>query len=213
MDYEITHCRSHDFGMIRIILLEDHAIVRDGVRFLLDQQPEFSVIAEFEHPEQLFSALTELDADILITDLDFKQFKGVEILQHPAAITSQFRTIVLSMHGEANMVRRAMDLGAFGYVTKSRGAQELVNAIHEVHQGRFYLTDDIRDQVGTIPPHITKREREVLMLLINGETAKAIGTRLGISDKTVYIHRASLMEKFGARTLIELTLKVRDSAL
>jgi DNA-binding NarL/FixJ family response regulator len=199
--------------MIRIILLEDHAIVREGVRFLLDQKPEFSVIAEFDSPEQLFAALPDLNADILITDLDFEKFKGIEILQHPSAITSKCRTIVLSMHGEAHLVKRAMDLGVFGYVTKSRGARELVNAINEVHNGHFYLSDDIRNQIAATPPHITKREREVLMLLLNGETAKAIGAQLGISDKTVYIHRASLMEKFSAKTLIELGHKAREAGI
>jgi len=199
--------------MIRIILLEDHAIVREGVRFLLDQEDDMSVIAEFDCPEQLFAALPGLDVDILITDLDFEKFKGVEILQHPSAITSQCRTIVLSMHGEAHLVKRAMDLGVFGYVTKSRGARELVNAINEVHNGHFYLTDDIRNQITVMPPHITKREREVLMLLLNGETAKAIGAQLGISDKTVYIHRASLMEKFSAKTLIELGHKAREAGI
>mgnify|MGYP000211925137 FL=1 len=199
--------------MIRIILLEDHAIVREGVRFLLDQETDMSVIAEFDSPEQLFDALPGLDTDILITDLDFEKFKGIEILQHPSAITSKCRTIVLSMHGEAHLVKRAMDLGVFGYVTKSRGARELVNAINEVHNGHFYLSDDIRNQIAVRPPHITKREREVLMLLLNGETAKAIGAQLGISDKTVYIHRASLMEKFSAKTLIELGHKAREAGI
>jgi len=199
--------------MIRIILLEDHAIVREGVRFLLDQESDMSVIAEFDSPEQLFDALPGLDTDILITDLDFEKFKGIEILQHPSAITSKCRTIVLSMHGEAHLVKRAMDLGVFGYVTKSRGARELVNAINEVHNGHFYLSDDIRNQIAATPPHITKREREVLMLLLNGETAKAIGAQLGISDKTVYIHRASLMEKFSAKTLIELGHKAREAGI
>lgn len=199
--------------MIRIILLEDHAIVREGVRFLLDQETDMSVIAEFDSPEQLFDALPGLDTDILITDLDFEKFKGIEILQHPSAITSKCRTIVLSIHGEAHLVKRAMDLGVFGYVTKSRGARELVNAINEVHNGHFYLSDDIRNQIAATPPHITKREREVLMLLLNGETAKAIGAQLGISDKTVYIHRASLMEKFSAKTLIELGHKAREAGI
>jgi len=199
--------------MIRIILLEDHAIVREGVRFLLDQETDMSVIAEFDSPEQLFDALPGLDTDILITDLDFERFKGIEILQHPSAITSKCRTIVLSMHGEAHLVKRAMDLGVFGYVTKSRGARELVNAINEVHNGHFYLSDDVRNQIAATPPHITKREREVLMLLLNGETAKAIGAQLGISDKTVYIHRASLMEKFSAKTLIELGHKAREAGI
>jgi len=199
--------------MIRIILLEDHAIVREGVRFLLDQETDMSVIAEFDSPEQLFDALPGLDTDILVTDLDFEKFKGIEILQHPSAITSKCRTIVLSMHGEAHLVKRAMDLGVFGYVTKSRGARELVNAINEVHNGHFYLSDDVRNQIAATPPHITKREREVLMLLLNGETAKAIGAQLGISDKTVYIHRASLMEKFSAKTLIELGHKAREAGI
>lgn len=199
--------------MIRIILLEDHAIVREGVRFLLDQETDMSVIAEFDSPEQLFDALPGLDTDILITDLDFEKFKGIEILQHPSAITSKCRTIVLSMHGEAHLVKRAMDLGVFGYVTKSRGARELVNAINEVYNGHFYLSDDIRNQIAATPPHITKREQEVLMLLLNGETAKAIGAQLGISDKTVYIHRASLMEKFSAKTLIELGHKAREAGI
>jgi len=199
--------------MIRIVLLEDHTIVREGVRFLIDQEADMSVIAEFDCPEQLFAALPGLDADILITDLDFEEFKGIEILQHPPAITSLCRTIVLSMHGAAHLIKRAMALGAFGYVTKSRGARELVAAIHEVHKGNFYLSDEIRNQVVATSPHITKREHEVLMLLINGETAKAIATRLGISDKTVYIHRASLMEKFSAKTLIELGRKARDAGI
>ena len=199
--------------MIRIILLEDHAIVREGVRFLLDQETDMSVIAEFDSPEQLFDALPGLDTDILITDLDFEKFKGIEILQHPSAITSKCRTIVLSMHGEAHLVKRAMDLGVFGYVTKSRGARALVNAINEVYNGHFYLSDDIRNQIAATPPHITKREREVLMFLLNGETAKAIGAQLGISDKTVYIHRASLMEKFSAKPLIDLGHKAREAGI
>lgn len=196
--------------MIRIILLEDHAIVREGIRFLLEQEMDISVVAEFEHPQDLFAALPALNADLLITDLDFKQFRGLDILLDSVAITTLIRTIVLSMHGEAGMARRAMDLGAFGYVSKSRSARELVTAIQAVHQGHFYLSEDIRDQVVITPPHITKREHEVLRLLRAGKTAKVIGNELGISDKTVYIHRASLMEKFKCKTLIELSQKAHE---
>ena len=170
--------------MIRIVLLEDHAIVREGVRFLLDQEPEFSVIAEFDSPERLFAALPDLNADILITDLDFEKYKGIEILQHQSAITSQCRTIVLSMHGEAHLVKRAMDLGAFGYVTKSRGAKELVAAIHEVHKGHFYLTDDIL----TANTYVGKLKAPLLDPALEGATDGAY--RLYIKMERPFVHDA-----------------------
>ena len=195
--------------MSLITLMEDHSIVRDGLRYLLEQEGH-RIEAEFGDPEDLFRRMDGLKSDILITDLDFPNFKGTMVLEHPARITDRFRTIVLSMHTGPNVVRQALRQGIAAYVSKGRGAQELLSAVQAVEHGRSYFCEEARKAADTLGPHITPREREVLVLLIAGLSPKDIAEKLGISDKTVYVHRINLLEKFKANSVYELQNRARE---
>ena len=198
--------------MSLITLMEDHSIVRDGLRYLLEQEGH-RIEAEFGDPEDLFRRMDGLKSDILITDLDFPNFKGTMVLEHPARITDRFRTIVLSMHTGPNVVRQALRQGIAAYVSKGRGAQELLSAVQAVEHGRSYFCEEARKGADTLGPHITPREREVLVLLIAGLSPKDIAEKLGISDKTVYVHRINLLEKFKANSVYELQNRARELGL
>lgn len=192
--------------------MEDHSIVRDGLRYLLEQEGH-RIEAEFGDPEDLFRRMDGLKSDILITDLNFPNFKGTMVLEHPARITDRFRTIVLSMHTGPNVVRQALRQGIAAYVSKGRGAQELLSAVQAVEHGRSYFCEEARKAADTLGPHITPREREVLVLLIAGLSPKDIAEKLGISDKTVYVHRINLLEKFKANSVYELQNRARELGL
>lgn len=195
--------------MSLITLLEDHSIVRDGLRYLLEQDGH-RIEAEFGDPDALFRQMDGLKSDILITDLDFANYKFTAILEHPACITERFRTIVLSMHTGPNVVRQAIRLGIAGYVSKGRGAQELLSAVQAVERGQPYFCDEARKAADSRSPHITPRERDVLELLVAGLSPKDVAEKLGISDKTVYVHRINLLEKFKARSMFELQNRARE---
>ena len=195
--------------MSLITLLEDHSIVRDGLRYLLELEGH-RIEAEFGDPDAFFRHMDGLRSDILITDLDFANYKGTSVLEHPARIADRFRTIVLSMHTGPHIVRQATHLGVAAYVSKSRGAQELLSAIRSVEQGEPYFCDESKKAADTRSPHITQREREVLVLLIAGMSPKDIADKLGISDKTVYVHRINLLEKFKARSVFELQSRASE---
>ena len=195
--------------MSLITLMEDHSIVRDGLRYLLEQEGH-RIEAEFGDPEDLFRRMDGLKSDILITDLDFPNFKGTMVLEHPARITDRFRTIVLSMHTGPNVVRHAIRQGIAAYVSKGRGAQELLSAVQAVERGQPYFCDEARKAADSHSPHITPREREVLELLVAGLSPKDVAEKLGISDKTVYVHRINLLEKFKARSVFELQSRARE---
>lgn len=195
--------------MSLITLLEDHSIVRDGLRYLLEQEGH-EVEAEFGDPDDLFRRVDGLHSDILITDLDFAHYKGTAVLEHPACIAGRFRTIVLSMHTGPNMVRQAIAQGIKAYVSKGRGAQELLKAIRSVEHGLPYFCDEARKAADTSSPHITQREREVLLLLVAGLSPKDVAEKLGISDKTVYVHRINLLDKLKARSVFELQSRATE---
>lgn len=195
--------------MSLITLLEDHSIVRDGLRYLLEQEGH-RIEAEFGDPDDLFRRIGELRSDILITDLDFAHYKGTAVLEHPACITGRFRTIVLSMHTGPNVVRQAIRQGIVAYVSKGRGAQELLSAVQAVERGQPYFCDEARKAADSHSPHVTPREREVLELLVAGLSPKDVAEKLGISDKTVYVHRINLLEKFKARSVFELQSRARE---
>ena len=195
--------------MSLITLLEDHSIVRDGLRYLLEQEGH-QIEAEFGDPDAFFRRMDGLKSDILITDLDFAKYKGTAVLEHPAHIAGRFRTIVLSMHTGPNVVRQAIRQGIVAYVSKGRGAQELLSAIRAVEQGLPYFCDEARKAADSHSPHITPRERDVLKLLVAGLSPRDVAETLGISDKTVYVHRINLLEKFKARSVFELQSRARE---
>lgn len=193
--------------MIRILLLDDHGIVREGIKRLLDNQADFEVVAECETPKQAIDLVIQHQPDFLITDLSLASTSGFSVIEQLENYSAKPKIVVLSMHDNPALVAKATSMGANAYVTKAMAAKELVAALRSVIDGFTYVSSDIRIMKKTAPPKLSSRELDILKLMLRGLAPKAIATDLGINDKTVYGHRANLMLKLQARNLTELQEK------
>jgi two-component system, NarL family, response regulator FusR len=187
--------------MTRILLVDDHAIVREGFKRLVDREPGLAVVGEAASRLDALPLLAATTPDLLITDLTLADGTGMALIDDVARHHSTTRTLVLSMHMDTAFVAEALQRGARGYVSKGAGADELVLAIHAIMRGEQYLSRDLRPVRRATHPveSLTPRERQTLQLLVRGLVPKAAAAELGISEKTLYAHRASLLEKLGAR--------------
>lgn len=194
---------------MRILLADDHAIVRDGLAALLSAQPEFEVVAMEDDGLKAFDAIKRLKPDVAVLDIRMPGMTGIELARKLNDDNAHTLIVVLSMHKEESFIKAAMDAGVSGYVVKDDAAHELVDAIHAVFRGDVYLSPRIAGSVvqalrGGPPqkvPHLTPRERDVVRLLSEGLTSKEIAARLDLSPKTVDGHRASIMDKLGIRSV------------
>ncbi len=193
--------------MIRILLLDDHGIVREGIKRLLDNQADFEVVAECETPKQAIDLVIQHQPDFLITDLSLASTSGFSVIEQLENYSAKPKIVVLSMHDNPALVAKATSMGANAYVTKAMAAKELVTAMRSVIDGFSYVSSDIRIMKKSAPPKLSSRELDILKLMLRGMAPKAIATDLGINDKTVYGHRANLMLKLQARNLTELQEK------
>ena len=190
--------------MIRILLLDDHGILREGIKRLLENEPDFDVCGECETVTQAFSCLQQLGPDVLISDISLGDTNSFPLIESLTKAQTGMKVLMLSMHDNPAFVGKAMSLGVSGYVTKASAAKELIPALRAVLAGQHYVSSDIRPIKQSNAPKLTQRELDTLRLLIKGVAPKAIGMQLGINDKTVYGHRANLMLKLQARNLAEL---------
>jgi DNA-binding NarL/FixJ family response regulator len=202
----------------RILLADDHALVRAGVRRILDDDPQLTVVAEAaDGAEALERALAE-DVELAILDVSMPKLTGLHVARHLAEQRPQMRVLILSMHDNEEFLFEALRSGASGYVLKSAAEHDLVTACHAALRGEPFLYPNalralIRDhlertgrgEVGLEGP-LTPRETEVVKLIAEGHTSREIGQLLNISDKTVERHRASVLEKLGLRDRVALTL-------
>ena len=190
--------------MIDVVLLDDHAILREGVKHLLAAQPDLRVCAECERPSQLDAVLARTRPQVLIVDLNMPEGGGFPLLQRIRPRHPGLRILVLSTHEHPAFVSKALACGSDGYVSKARAIDELVLAIRAVMTGNRYLSSDLRPAQHATPGVLSAREREVLRGLIQGRNPKALAAELGISDKTLYAHRSNIMHKLQAQSLPEL---------
>lgn len=193
--------------MIRILLLDDHGVLREGIKRLLDAEPDFSVCGESETVKQALQALRALGPDVLISDISLGEGNSFELIELLVRAGTGTKILVLSMHDNPAFVSKALALGARGYVTKSAAAKELVTALRALVAGDSYVSSDIQKLKSKPAPKLTQRELDTLKLLVRGQPPKAIASELGITDKTLYSHRANLMLKLEARNLSELQEK------
>ena len=199
----------------RVMLADDHTLVRAGVRKILEGHPGFSVVGEVADGRTAIDALKQQAVDVLVLDLSMPGLDGFEVLRRAKSIRPEIKVLVLTMHASAEYVARAVREGADGYLLKDSAVQDLVAAIQAVMAGREYysppvqreLTEMVRGNPGgkrrTEP--ITDREREVLKLVAQGLSTKEIATRLDISTRTVETHRANLMRNLGMHSVARLT--------
>ena len=193
---------------IRILIADDHALVRSGLRALLEAQPDIEVVGEAENGAVALERCHKLMPDVVVMDLAMPGRGGISAIEDIHRECASARVVVLTMHDDEAYVRMARLAGAGGFVLKKSLATELIRAIRAVHAGQnFFPQTDLPplDKTRTAPLDlITGREREVLSLIALGHTTAAIAGKLHISDKTVETHRAHIGEKLGLRTRADL---------
>ncbi|HET7664376.1 MAG TPA: response regulator transcription factor [Rhodanobacteraceae bacterium] len=197
--------------MYSIVLVDDHAIVREGFKRLIELEEDLDVKAECRSADEAVEAVTREHPDLVALDLSLPDGGGLPLIEHLLSVSPGTRIVVLSMHDGEPYVSEALRRGARGYVTKGVAPEELVAGLREVMQGKEFLSSDLaqrragRSAEELDPLHrLTTREREVFLLLAEGRTPKQAAAELGIGQKTVYIHRASLMGKLGAGSELDL---------
>lgn len=197
----------------RVLLADDHRIVAQGLVSLLS--PEFDLVGVVENGRALLTAARELRPDVIISDISMPELNGVEALEELKKHDPGVRVIFLTMHHNVAYARQAMDAGALGYVLKHSAAEELILAVRAAVAGQTFVSPAIAGELlqamrsgdGSDEHPIRKltlRQREILRLLVDGHSAKAIASRLDISPRTVEFHKYSMMETLGVSSSAEL---------
>jgi DNA-binding NarL/FixJ family response regulator len=198
---------------IRIVIADDHGVVAEGLRHLVEAQSDMQVLSLAVDGRDAVRQARELHPDVVLMDLSMPELNGADATRAILERDPKCRVIVLSMYSEREYVRRALKAGAAGYVVKRSAAKEVVDAIRAVHAGQRYLSPRVADVVlddyagdGTedLLAKLSQREREVLQLLAEGRTGAQIAERLSLSQKTVETYRARLVEKLGIRDVAGL---------
>lgn len=199
--------------MIRVLVAEDHTIVREGIKQLIGMARDMQVVGEAGNGEQLMDVLRQTPCDVVLLDISMPGVNGLEAIPRIRAMLQPPAVLMLSMHDEAQMAARALKVGAAGYATKDSDPALLLTAIRKVASGGRYIDPELADrmvfEVGLTdsrPPHalLSEREFSVFERLVQGEGVNEIAQHLAISSKTVSTHKARLMEKMGAHSVAEL---------
>lgn len=202
--------------MIRVIIAEDHNLVRQGIRVLVEQSGEVQVVAEASTGEEAVKLVTEYEPDVIIMDLSMPRLDGSQAAERILNLNVATRIIILSMHADTTLIQQLLRRGVKGYLLKDAVTDELMLAVRSVSQGKMFISPTISDSVMTMllsPPDtdansaadlLTPREREVLQLVAEGHTNSSVANELSISVKTVEKHRANVMSKLEVTDLASL---------
>jgi DNA-binding NarL/FixJ family response regulator len=213
-----------------IILADDHSLVRDGIRSLLEEESDFEVIGEASNGKEAVALVQKKQPDILIIDIRMPEMNGIEAVEELKRLNHPVKSIILSMHDSEEYILKSLSAGARGYLLKDTGKSEFIKAINTVEQGGKYFSGDISNVLvdnllgkteasqpaaskGTAddnPFDLTNKELEVLGLVLTGLTNKQISDKLQKSKRTVETHRFNLMRKMEVKNLIELSKKARS---
>jgi len=211
---------------IRVLIADDHAILRSGLRLLIGAQAGIEVVGEAGDFDEVLARARALSPDVITLDLKMPGGSGIAAIQRLRSAVPSARIVVLTMHEDAAFVRAALAAGASGYLVKSAADSALISAIRAVHRGRVFLELQNAEMMeailtpGSVPTEapaplatLSAREREVMTLVAQGHTNQAIADRLGLSVKTIESYRARLMQKLGLTTRAELTRLAMELSL
>ena len=210
--------------MISILIADDHAIVRTGLRALLRSEPELQLAGEATGGYEAIELVGKTRPDILILDLSMPDLDGIAVTRQLKPEYPDLLILILTVHGDEAMLREAIRAGASGYIVKHAAEAELIAAIKAIRRGDLYVDPAMlrvllvespkpRTEQPASPDPLTPRETDVLKLIVQGYTNRQVGEELGISVRTVEGHRANLLEKLGLRTRVELVRYARDRGL
>jgi two-component system response regulator NreC len=200
---------------IRILIADDHGVMRAGLRAMLDAEPAVQVIGEAANGEETLNLSNELHPDIVLLDIGMPDMDGIEVTRSMTKLSPPVKVLILSVYEEESLLREAIRAGASGYIVKRAAGDELIDAIQAVSKGYMYIHPAItRLLVSDLSPNLdsskgaleslTPREMEVLGFIIRGFTNRQIAEALVISQRTVEGHRASLFGKLGLKNRVEL---------
>lgn len=200
---------------VTLVLVDDHPIIRQGLCYLLEREPDFRIIGEAGDGVEALALIDRLKPNILVVDMMMPGLNGLEVLRQVKHISPNTRSIVLSMQSADAYVIEALKNGAAGYVLKETGPNELVHAVREVLKGNQYLSAKLSERLHASGQKIvdtaldayetlTAREREILQMTAEGRTSHEVGGKLNISPRTVEVHRGHLMNKLGIKNQAEL---------
>ena len=199
--------------MIRVVVADDHTIVREGLKQLLGASGEITVVAEARDGHEVIDRVRTLDFDLLLLDMSMPGKSGIELIRQVRAEKPKLRILVLSMHEEHQYAVRAIRAGAAGYMTKESASRALVEAIRKVAGGGAYISAEVAQQLalGAMPgaeakPHerLSDREFQVLCMIAEGNSVSDIAGRLNLSVKTVSTHKSNILQKMNMTTQAEL---------
>ena len=202
---------------VKIILADDHRIMREGLRALLERDAAIEVIAEADNGRTTVELSRELNPDVVVIDIGMPDLNGIDATRQIVSESPAVKVIALSMHSDRKFVREMLSAGASGYLLKDSAFEELGTALTTVINNQTYLSPKIADTVvkdylgkvepkeSKVSPALTKREREVLQLIAEGKTTKDIASQLYVSIKTIETHRKQIMDKVGLNSVAELT--------
>jgi DNA-binding NarL/FixJ family response regulator len=208
--------------MMRILTVDDHAIVRNGVKILFQGRPETVAFGEASNAEEATSLVREQDWDVVVMDITLGDRSGIEVMKELKLIRPKLPVLILSMHSEAQFARRAFKAGASGYITKDSLPDELATAISKVAGGGKYVSPALAEMLimnidsgMDREPHegLSDREFEIMCLIASGKTVSEIAELLSRSVKTISTYRARILEKMGMRTNAEITHYVIQNKL
>lgn len=199
-------------SLIKVLLADDHTIVRQGLKLILSSHPDLEVVGEAANGREVLDLAEKLKPDVILMDVAMPELNGIEATRRLHQISPRTKVLVLSMHKEAVYVREILKAGARGYILKDAIDTELVNAIQSVARGDGYISpaisgallNDYRQNPTDPLDLLSTREREVLQLIAEGKTNKEVATRLNLSVYTVDSHRGKIMEKLNLHSAGEL---------
>ncbi|WP_298547764.1 response regulator transcription factor [uncultured Aquimarina sp.] len=221
--------------MVSIVLVDDHFLVRDGIRSLLEDENQYEVIGEASDGREAIDLVQSLQPDIVICDIRMPEMSGIETVEQLTALSVSSKTIMLSMHDSDEYILQSINAGADGYLLKDAGKEEFLKALSTVSKGNKYFSGDVSSilvknllkgveneneeevvqltkesiNVNNNPFDLTKRENQILKLAVSGMTNKDIAVELDISKRTTEVHRFNLMKKMGVKNVLELSNKAR----
>ncbi len=207
---------------IRILIADDHKLIRETWTYILDSDPRFQVIAECGDAEEAVELAKQKHPDIVLMDINMTPFSGLEATQKIRKISPASRIIGVSMHSQPAYAKKMLQMGARGYVTKNSSKEEMIQAILDVNQGNKYICDEIKNIISDQlldekenSPNIntlTEREMQIINLIKEGLSSKEIAANLNISLKTVEVHRHNILKKLKLKNSASLVNFINTSA-